>query len=131
LSSCPDHSYHHISLIDSIIYGEIDYITKTSNNYIGNGKYKERRLFRLTTHSLRHYYIDKVYKSCKDPLKTQKLARHQDFKSTQVYIHLKQEDIDKTLKDVFENENISIKEDEMNEFITFFNMWKSMKEKTQ
>ena len=101
-----------------------------SNNYIGGGKYKDRRLFRLTTHNLRHYYIDKVYKSCKDPLKTQKLARHQDFKSTQVYIHLKQEDIDKTLKDVFENEGINIKEDEMHEFITFFNMWKNMKEKS-
>jgi len=101
-----------------------------ANNYIKEGVLKERRLFRLTTHSLRHFYIDKVYKSCKDPLKTQKLARHQDFKSTEVYIHLKQEDIDKTLRDVFENEGINIKEDEMHEFIAFFNIWKSMKEKS-
>jgi len=100
-----------------------------ANNYIKEGVLKERRLFRLTTHSLRHYYIDKVYRYCKDPLKTQKLARHQDFKSTQTYIHIKQEEIDKTLKDVFENEGISVKEDEINEFIAFFNLWKNMKEK--
>ena len=98
-----------------------------ANNYIGNGKTKDRRLFRLTTHSLRHYYISKVYKSCSDPIKTQRLARHQSFKSTQTYIYMPQEAVDKTLKDVFDNQGINVKEDEIKEFLEFFRMWKSMK----
>jgi len=59
---------------------------------------RQRKLYRLTTHSLRHYFITKVYKNCKNPLHTQKLARHQDFKSTQNYIHINQEEVDKVLK---------------------------------
>ena len=99
-----------------------------ANNYIKEGVLKERRLFRLTTHSLRHYYIDRIYKSCKDPLKTQKLARHQSFKSTQTYIHLRQDDIDKTLRDVFENQGINVKDDEINEFIHFYKLWRGVKQ---
>jgi integrase len=76
-----------------------------ANNYIGKGKFKDRRLFRLTTHSLRHYYISKVYRASTDPIRTQKLARHQDFKSTQVYIHISQKEVDETLEKVFEQDN--------------------------
>lgn len=100
-----------------------------ANNYIGNGKTKERRLFRLTTHSLRHYYISKIYKSCADPVKTQRLARHQSYKSTQTYIYMPQEAVDKTLKDVFDNQGIIVKDDEVNEFLEFYKMWKMMKGK--
>lgn len=64
-----------------------------------------RKLHRLSTHSLRHFFIDKVYKNCKDPIRTQKLARHQDFKSTQVYIHVSQKEVDETLEKVFEQDN--------------------------
>ncbi len=64
-----------------------------------------RKLHRLSTHSLRHHFITKVYDSCKDPIKTQMLARHCDFKSTQVYIHTNQKEVDETLEKVFEQDN--------------------------
>ena len=87
----------------------------------------ERKLYRLTTHSLRHYFITKVYSSCKDPLKTQKLARHGEFKSTQTYIHLNQDDLDKTITNVFGSSINSVGAEDMKEFMTFFKLWKGMK----
>jgi len=101
------------------IYGIADDL----NNYKREGK-PDRKLYRLTTHSLRHYFITKVYANCKDPLKTQKLARHCEFKSTETYIHLNQDDLDKTIQKVFGNDASSINTDEMKEFMTFFKLWK-------
>ncbi|MFA4887834.1 MAG: site-specific integrase [Candidatus Nanoarchaeia archaeon] len=88
---------------------------------------KSRKLYRLTTHSLRHYYITFVYKNCKNPVHTQKLARHRDFKSTQVYIHTSQEDLDGTMKKAFEQEGINAEEGEVEEFAKFWKMWRMMK----
>jgi len=62
-----------------------------------------RKLHRLTTHSLRHYFITKVYKKTKNPIHTQKLARHLDFKSTQIYIHINQKELHKSLENSFKN----------------------------
>jgi len=53
-----------------------------------------RQLHRLTTHSLRHYFITSVYRSTKDPVVAQRLARHTDNKSTFVYIHTTEHDLD-------------------------------------
>ena len=104
------------------VYG----IADDFNNPTREGK-PERKLYRLTTHSLRHYFITKVYLSCKDPLKTQKLARHSEFKSTQTYIHLNQDELDTTIQKVF-GDNISPKgKGDVKEFMTFFKMWKEMK----
>jgi len=91
--------------------------------------HRERKLYRLTTHSLRHYFITKVYKNSKNPLFTQRLGRHRDFKSTQTYININQEEIDNVIKKTFEEENIIVNESEVEEFITFFKMWKMMKGK--
>ncbi len=72
----------------------------------GYKKYsKPRKLYRLTTHSLRHYYITRIYKTCKNPIHTQKLARHREFSSTQVYIHSTEQEIDNTLKKAFEHQS--------------------------
>ena len=87
----------------------------------------ERKLYRLTTHSLRHYYITKVYQQCKDPLKTQKLARHLDFKSTRNYIHLNQEEVDQVLNDVFESEKMSVDKSDVQELISLIKLWKETK----
>jgi len=65
-----------------------------------------RKLHRLTTHSLRHYFITKVYNHCKNPLLTQKLARHRSFKSTEVYININYEKLGKVIEEIMENENI-------------------------
>lgn len=62
----------------------------------------DRRRYRLTTHSLRHYFITKVYRGTKDPIVAQKLARHTDLKSTQVYIHTAKNDLDGSMDKVFE-----------------------------
>ncbi len=64
----------------------------------------ERRLHRLTTHSLRHYFITRVYRTTKDPVTTQKLARHTELGSTQVYIHTAQSELDATMSKVFDKE---------------------------
>ncbi|MFH1174617.1 MAG: site-specific integrase [archaeon] len=80
----------------------------------------QRKLHRLTTHSLRHYFITRVYAKTKNPIHTQKLARHLDFKSTQVYIHNDPKEVHKSMKSVFEEEqNV-----ELEEFMEAFRMWK-------
>ncbi|MBI4918837.1 site-specific integrase [archaeon] len=87
-----------------------------------------RTLYRLTTHSLRHYYITHIYKKCKNPVITQRLARHQDFKSTQVYINITQDEIDKTMQEVFETNEITTEEKkEVEELVEFFEMWRKVK----
>jgi len=65
---------------------------------------KPRKLHRLTTHSLRHYYITRVYQSTLDPIVTKKLARHQDLGSTQIYINTSKEALEEGMKKTFEKE---------------------------
>ena len=64
------------------------------------GKAKSRKLYRLSTHSLRHYYVTKVYRKTLNPIVTQMCARHREFKSTSCYINLDNKDtvdaLDKT-----------------------------------
>jgi integrase len=88
-------------------------------------KRKNRNLHRLTTHSLRHYFITKVYSNTKNPIHTQKLARHIDFKSTQVYIHSSKEELSGSLKSTFETK---LDGSEFKEFAETFKAWKEMKE---
>ncbi|MCX6803720.1 MAG: site-specific integrase [Candidatus Diapherotrites archaeon] len=57
------------------------------DNPLANQYKKGRKLYRLTTHSLRHYFVTRVYNSTKDPVTTSKLARHVDLATTQTYIH--------------------------------------------
>ncbi len=90
-------------------------------------KGSERKLYRLTTHSLRHYFITKIYNSCKDPIKTQKLARHCEFKSTQTYIHQNQDELDETIQKVFGNKVNSQGKDDVKEMLAFFKIYKEMK----
>ena len=61
------------------------------NNPLSNQFKKGRKLYRLTTHSLRHYFVTRVYNSTKDPVTTSKLARHVDLATTQTYIHSSRE----------------------------------------
>ncbi|MDH3353418.1 MAG: hypothetical protein OEL87_03145, partial [Nanoarchaeota archaeon] len=103
------------------VYGIAEDINNPLSHILG-----ERKLYRLTTHSLRHYFITKVYGDCKDPLKTQKLARHGEFKSTQNYIHLNQNELDKTLSNIFGIEPSAGKE-EVSEFVNFYKTWRAMK----
>jgi len=84
---------------------------------------KERVLHRLSTHSLRHYFITRVYRSTKNPIHTQKLARHLDFKSTQVYIHTNKEELNNSMKNTFGEQD----KGDVNEFLTFYKQWKEMK----
>jgi len=71
-----------------------------------NGMAKSRKLRRLSTHSLRHYYITKIYKKTLNPVATQKCARHKNFKSTDHYINLTDKDAEEALDKAFgEKEN--------------------------
>jgi hypothetical protein len=56
-----------------------------------------------------------------------KLSRHRDFKSTRTYIHISQDEVDKVLQDVFENEKMSVDKSDMNELITLVKLWKESK----
>ena len=71
------------------------------NNPRANQFKKGRKLYRLTTHSLRHYFVTRVYNSTKDPVTTSKLARHVDLKTTQTYIHSSRETQDAGMKMAF------------------------------
>ena len=86
---------------------------------------KRRKLYRLSSHSLRHYFITKVYKESRNPLHAQRLARHRAFKSTERYIRHEQEDIDKTIKSAFGEEGMQGNDAE--DFLKFYKMWKGMK----
>ncbi len=81
----------------------------------------ERTLHRLTTHSLRHYFITRVYRTTKNPIHTQKLARHKEFKSTQIYIHTNKDELTKSMRNTFEDNT------EMKEFFDMYKRWKQEK----
>ncbi|PIO05431.1 hypothetical protein COT47_04895, partial [Candidatus Woesearchaeota archaeon CG08_land_8_20_14_0_20_43_7] len=71
----------------------------------------KRRLHRLTTHSLRHYFVTKCYNHTKNPMVTQKLARHRNFRSTQTYINVDLEKLGQVVQDVFAPESEKQKDD--------------------
>lgn len=83
---------------------------------------KQRVLYRLTTHSLRHYFITRVYRNTKNPIHTQKLARHKEFGSTQVYIRSNKDELNGSMKDTFGEESSDI-----TEFMAVYKQWKEMK----
>jgi integrase len=89
--------------------------------------YGDRKLYRLTTHSLRHYYITKVYQSCRDPLLTMKNARHRDINSTKTYIHLSEAEVDDTLNKAFSEEKMNFGKQDVNELIELIKVWKESK----
>jgi len=98
------------------------------------GRVKERNLYRLTTHSLRHTYITEIYKSTSDPIATQKLARHKDFRATQDYINFVDDDLrdalNKTYGDIEMDKDVEFQgfdDPEFMEFMKFYRMWKKMK----
>jgi integrase len=86
----------------------------------------ERRLHRLTTHSLRHFYVTKVYRATKDIVVAQKLARHTDLKSTQVYVHASQNDLEEGLSKTFER-GLLEKQKEQEELKKLLEIWRLMK----
>lgn len=56
---------------------------------------------RLTPHSLRHYFITKIWRQTGDLLLAQKLARHQNIATTQRYAHVDNPTLDQAYGDVF------------------------------
>lgn len=58
---------------------------------------KGHRLHRLSTHSLRHYAITRFYALTKDIVKTQKFARHSRLETTQVYIHMRMDEVNEAI----------------------------------
>lgn len=65
-------------------------------------KDRTRALHRLSTHSLRHYYGTSIWNQTKDLVKLQKLMRHRNLKSTQVYVNHTQKELRDTMLQVFE-----------------------------
>lgn len=53
-----------------------------------------RSLYRLTTHSFRHFFGTNSYNLTKDLVKTQKLLRHKSIHSTLVYTHTSRAELD-------------------------------------
>lgn len=76
---------------------------------VGNQKAKKdgtRTLHRLSCHSLRHFYGTSIWNQTKDLVKLQKLMRHRNLKSTQVYVNHTQKELRDTMLDVFESEEL-------------------------
>jgi len=91
-----------------------------------NGKAKSRKLYRLSTHSLRHYFVTEVYKKTLNPVVTQKCARHRNFRSTSYYINIDPKDTVKALDATFGNKEVEQKENtDMGEFVKMFRAWKT------
>lgn len=62
---------------------------------------RSRPLYRLSTHSLRHMFIQTVQNKLGDVLVTQKLARHRDIRSTLHYTYKSQEQLHEALVSVY------------------------------
>lgn len=65
-----------------------------------NGR-RSRPLYRLVSHSCRHYFGHKVFENTHDILVTQKLLRHQNIRNTQRYMYKRQEELDDAMIKVF------------------------------
>jgi len=96
------------------------------------GRVKKRKLYRLTTHSLRHTYITDIYENTHDPIVTQRLARHKSLSSTLLYINCDEEKLRGALDNSFSikeeiNSIESFDDPEFMEFMKFYRMWKKMK----
>jgi len=90
------------------------------------GKAKSRKLYRLSTHSLRHYFVTEVYKKTLNPIVTQHCARHRSFRSTECYINMNSQDAVDALDKTFGNkENEKKESNDMDEFVKMFRAWKS------
>lgn len=89
---------------------------------------ESRKLYRLSTHSLRHYFITRVYKKTLNPLITQNLARHRAFGTTQGYINLSTKDNVNAMKQAFEEQEpepiVQAGSNNLQEFLTFYEAWK-------
>lgn len=83
-----------------------------------------RRLYVLSTHSLRHYFITEIYKKTKDVATTQALARHVNFNVTRDYVNISATDLEKAMEKTFSKEDTI---DDMDEFLEFFLAWKAYK----
>ena len=70
-----------------------------------NPRLNHRKLYRLSTHSLRHYFITKVYNACKDPIKTRCLARHKKLNTTEGYIYTSSEELNAIMKESFRQDD--------------------------
>jgi len=89
---------------------------------------KSRKLYRLSTHSLRHYYVTKIYKKTLNPVVTQKCARHRAFRSTEYYINIDPKDCIDALESTFNSKpKLEEKPDKnnMSEFVEMFKAWKA------
>lgn len=67
----------------------------------GVAKNNSRKLRRLTTHSLRHRFGQKVYNHTKDLLVTQHALRHKNPSSTTIYTHVPQQRVNAVLEEIF------------------------------
>jgi len=98
-------------------------------NNTGGQPGSKRQLYRLSTHSLRHYFITRVYKKTLDPMITQRLARHSSFNTTQVYINMAKNDDVNGMKKAFDEnegpkESSNLEPTELYQFIQFYEEWK-------
>ncbi|MCL5092304.1 MAG: site-specific integrase [Candidatus Marsarchaeota archaeon] len=67
----------------------------------------KRRLYRLTTHSLRHFGITTFNKAVSgDIILTKAFARHREISSTQVYVHTSKEELYNAIENAFVKKSI-------------------------
>ena len=97
-------------------------------NTDGNQPGEKRRLYRLSTHSLRHYFITRIYKTSLNPVVTQALARHRAFGTTQNYINLTKKDCQQAMEKAFtvdeETKPVNLEGLKIQEFLMFYDAWK-------
>jgi len=88
------------------------------------GKAPSRKLHRLSTHSLRHSFITKIYKKTLNPIVTQRCARHRSFKSTSCYINIDPKDCIDAMDRAFDSKEKKPEKNEVSEFVEMFKVWK-------
>lgn len=63
---------------------------------------RARPLLRLSSHSLRHYFLTSVYRTSKDLVVTQRLARHANPNTTLTYINTTQDRLREVIEQTFD-----------------------------
>jgi integrase len=91
---------------------------------------KRRKLYRLSTHSLRRFFIGRVYEVTRNPLLTQRAARHTSFSSTECYLDSVDRSVESGIQEAFSGlwrgEDKKTGAMDMGDFMKFYQLYQKM-----
>lgn len=86
---------------------------------------KSRKLYRLSTHSLRHAFASAIYQKTQDIVVTSKLLDHGQLNTTLVYMDSMGKKLKEAINKTFGDEKVD--EGDIEEFMKFYRMYRRLK----